>query len=818
MKDHLRQRPTHRFLGASSPTGFVSSFGPGASNFVRSLHPRQSVTPLHAHPNAMVSVFAMHSNKGDKRAQKPGARRNTARRRRTEIMKEIVSSQRLRKQGKWKEAQNLLETVRTEAENDSNYLNEMLHLRVAQLSETRPSISADELCHELYILTDSFPALSNATTFNAILLGVRNSGGPRKKGAIDGDGKVLRVATEVFETMIRKDLTPDHYTMSILFQMSGSNQSLHHTKLFEEKAKREFGFEANVVSGSALLAAYAKCGEIDCVEEVLSDLQTRNVSLNERTYASLISAYHRKGLHGKVMQCFDTAMSSASVKPNVFMFSGALASCLKAKDAANAQKVFEAMLEVRVPPTRDIFSTLLEVAVASGDVRLGRRVLLEWAPQHEVFSPSVQDFTRVIASCKRSLVSAEATRDCLKTILADLHAQTGLSPDVATLNATIGAFITLGFYAEAQQVLEREFSLHRTRPDVVTYNTLMAGLGRAKGTGVALRVYEVMRKNGVAANETTHNTLVELLLAEGQVDVAERVGRELRGVLEGPGDSAGVSARLSQLRREGKADEGLEVYRAAREAGVRLDAKTDGLLMKLLAEGDRRAEMVSLMGWLAWQERLDVGVGNVGLGWFGRQGELGGMLGLFERMKYKGGGMAPDGTSYATVIHFCARGGWLERGFRLLGEMQDVGVGVGETYAWVSLIDGCGRAGQWERGLGLLRRMVKGGEGVPKPCIACFNAGIYAAGLRGGGWKEVKEVWTMGFGDGERKGNLVTYSAMASAILQLKGEVRNWGIVREVCEGGEREIKRSGERDGGKKVGQKMKRLRWLLEREGEGV
>lgn len=847
MKDCRRTNQEQNHLRRTTRAAFfIAHFAPRASDFVSSRRLPDIVPPTNVCPRLELSPSAVHSNGEQRRPRQYGARRNPAQRRNQPIMKEILSSQRLRKQGKWREAQALLASVRTEGESDSNYLNEMMHLHVAQLSQTKPNISAAELWKELYTLTESVPARSNATTFNAILLGLRNISGSRKKRSEESSvfkstGKEMKVVSEVFDAMINEQLSPDHFTMSILFQMSGSNQSLHHTKLFEEKAKNTFGFEANVISGSALLAAYAKCGEISCVEEVLYDLQSRNVVLNERTYASLISAYHRSGKHAKVMQCFREAINSPSVQPNIFVFSGALASCWKTKDAANAKKVLEAMEAASVCPTPEIFETLFEIAVRSGDVNFGALVLLDRAPKHKVFSPTLNHFNKLISACKKSLLSTEKTVDCLKTIVTRLKEETDLSPSVSTLNALISSFIKLGCYAEAQTVLERDFQTFGLRPDVVTYNTLIHCLGKVKGPSVALKVYNTMVRNGIRPNQVTYNSMFDTLLDAGETETAAKIAEQMKQISEKGIDSMSVSSELKLLRRSKDYRAALRSYLKARKATHDLDLETHGLMLTILVESNCEAEVVSLFGWLVWKRIATPKIFNIVLDYFGRtRKDMSRAMTLFGQMKQKG--IAPDETTYSILIHICSQNGLIDRAFRILGEMQDVGVGVSDTHAWSSLIDGCGRAGQWQRAVDLLKSMHSSGARyrlIPRPTTPCYNAAIYAAGMRGGGWKEALEVYQLLVADENQEANVVTCSAMASTILRNRYDISEWNMVRQLyneIQGLVRYEMENGSTSSGphpyrgssslggkiekaslKKLVKKMKRLNWVLEQALDG-
>lgn len=787
-----------------------------------SIHPSGSKANPQVKPNT--------SGRGKRKTARPRGR--------PVILKEVLGAQRLRKQGKWREAKQLLDAVKTQAQNDPNYLNEVLHVRAAQLRHTNPSLPAADLYDELYNLSESMPARSNATTFNAILSGLRDIRASQKPDMQSEPGIDLEVASKVFDTMLDKRLFPDHYTMSILFQMCASNRSFQHTKRFEQKAKELFDFQANVISGSSLLSAYAKCGKLESFEEVLEDLQARQVPLNERTYASVISAYHRNSRHSKVMECYQAAMNSDSVQPNIFIFSGTLASCSRARDAASARIVFDSMVRTNTAPTEDILVTLFETAVRSGDTSLGIDILFEWGPQYGLLKPTLARISRLISASKKSVIAASKAVNGVKTIMKRLVDETDLKPDVAILNSLISAFAGLGSFEDAWKVLDEGFSRFGLSPNVATYNILIHSLGRAKRPEHAVRAWELMHKNGLQPNQLTYNSLLDVLIEGQKLDDATRLIEEMK-TEPGVGiDSAVVLLQLKIFRISKDPEAAMNVYRSCIKEGKQLDPKTHGLLLTALFEAGRSDQAISVFGWLLWKRLATAIVFNVVLDYVGRvQKNNVRCLTLFASMKEKG--VVPDEITYSTLIRVCSRNGLIDKAFRLLGEMQDVGLGMTDTYAWTALIDGCGRAGQWQRAVDVLKSM-RDAKGtlklIPAPTTSCYNAAIYAGSMRGGGWKVAVEIYEMLLADENQEPDSVTYSAMASTILSHRFDIREWGIVKEVYEklkeatdkdGEEKEIERVQQRMSGstrkvekgvrKKLLAKVKRVGWVLRQAEEG-
>lgn len=694
-----------------------------------------------------------------------------------------------------------------------HFLNEMVLLTTARLRDKVPAISAAHLYAHLRRVGEDIAVERDVTTFNAMLSGLKGTKKAGKAAAIGEEE--LRVAHIVFQDMVKEGVTPDHFTMSTLFHMCGSARSLSFTDAFLNKAKTLFAFEPNVVSGTALANAYAKCGELGRVEHVVHEMRSRGLLLNEWTYGAMISVYNQKKLHNRVKQCFHEAVESASVRVNQFLVSGMLASCLRERDVHFVRGVYEIMERESVIPTDELLFTMLETAVRGADIALGIEVLFHWAPKHGVLAVTPQMCAKLIAAGKQAQTTAQHTAADVRKVVARMT-DAGVAPTVGVLNALISTYVRLGLHSEARRVLEEDFGRYGMTPDVVTYNTLIHGLGTSNRPELAMKVVQVMRKRGVEPNATTYNVMVDLLLERKHLGLATLMAEDLGTREWGESKGMTVSAQLKLLRASKKGGHALDLYRECVRREVELDSTSYGVLLCTLFECGMESEAMGIIGRLFVNKAVTCGIANVVMEqWSRRDGCAERCLVLLEKMKRCR--VAPDEITYTTLIKALSRASLVDRAFRLLGEMQDVGIGMGDTRVWSALIDACSKNGQWERGFEVLQSMRMGSEDgmVPEPSVECYNSGLYGAGMNGE-WETVVEIWKMAREKETWDG--VTLSVMGSCVLKNRFKIEEWGVVREVYEGmnewmqGEKRSKTEI-----RKVVKKMGRLRWLLEVSVEG-
>jgi len=210
------------------------------------------------------------------------------------------------------------------------------------------------------------------------------------------------------------------------------------------------------------------------------------------------------------------------------------------------------------------------------------------------------------------------------------------------------------------------------------------------------------------------------------------------------------------------------------------------------------------------------------------------LLSLMKRSR-----VAPTEVTYATATAVAARAGAVETAARLAAEMQDVGLGGVDSYAWTALLDALGKAGDWARAAELLGQMRAAGAaaaasaasasaaasapGRPSaappsappsmaaPSVASYNAVVYAAGMAGE-QAVAFAVWDAMLADGVAPDE-VTYSSLASRCLKCQRDTDE-ARVRAVLDGltasqaARAAVK--GRRPS-KKLGDKINRLHWLL-------
>jgi pentatricopeptide repeat protein len=747
----------------------------------------------------------------------------------------VILSSRLRKSGRLHDAAGVLRSFKPPQSASTAILNEYIYVRIAEarVGETRSAaLESDELYRPEFTelppqpiqpLLDTFeamlsvvrssPAVPNSRTFNALLCALRT------ENAKYAAASLKRAIALVEKDMAEQCIEPDSFTMVILFQMCGVAGDADAALALRDSA----GDSLDIISGTALISAFAKIGDVQQSEAEFNALVARGLLANERTYAAIISAYHRAGLHTKVLAAMNDAIASPNVCLNFYVFSGALGSCAKTGDSANARRYFNCMLENGITPNADAIDSVLDAAVRGGDVALAMCVLYEWLPRCRS-KAQYDQVTKVISMCGRVGAKAGGGKDRVLHLLRTMQTEFGLNPNIATLNAAILAIGRSKDLKAARRVFEVEFAAAGLTANIATYNALILACSAVDNIDASFEFLSALTDpvSLVRPNQVTYNIILE---QSARANDTKRVSAIMREMIMTPGivfGSASISSLLLLYRNQGNPAAALAIVRehvrgnsieetptskVAKLSKVMtstmttepLDTTIYNSLMTICFENGKEADAIGFAGMLFVTSQLNVGTYNVLIAYIGQ--ELNDPVRasrMLANMKQRG--IAPDDVTYSTLIRACAQAGTLELAYRLLGEMQDVGLGGADTYAWTTLIDGFGRAGQWQRAVELLECMRYGngfrdntdqGVGncsalayglIPAPSTASYNAALYAAGMGGGGWNFSQRIYEWLCADPNVTPDKVTYSAMASVILENRREVRDLHLVGDIVD------------------------------------
>lgn len=176
---------------------------------------------------------------------------------------------------------------------------------------------------------------------------------------------------EQFSKLLKMELRPDVYTLSVILSLCASISSLEHGRQVHGYILR-LGFFSEMSLGNALVTMYAKCGSLDWSLKVFNAMGERDtVSWN-----SLISAYAQHGQGKDAVNCFEAMQDSSGVKPDHATFTAVLSACSHAGLVDDGTRIFNSMVKnYGLIPRVDHFSCIVDLLGRGGYLDEAERII-----------------------------------------------------------------------------------------------------------------------------------------------------------------------------------------------------------------------------------------------------------------------------------------------------------------------------------------------------------------------------------------------------------------------------------------------------------
>ncbi|KAI5061610.1 hypothetical protein GOP47_0024115 [Adiantum capillus-veneris] len=482
----------------------------------------------------------------------------------------------------------------------------------------------------------------------------------------------------------------------------------------------------------ALVTMYAKCGELEKAKELLNLHNSRDVI----TWTALIAAYARKGQSQRALNCFDR-MQHEGISPNAVTYTCILNACATMGAVVKGEEIHnvvakQGLLENNIvlgnalidmyakcgalPKAQDLIERLPSRDVVSWNALIGgyaREGQGEQAltcfehMQHEGISPDAVTYICILKACATigEIAKGEEIHDeirkqgllqnnmALATALLDMYAKCGaLSKaqkllkklrfrNVVSWNTLIAGYVQDG---QGKQALDCLNLMQREgiSPDAVTYLSILKACATIRAIEKGQEIHERIAKDGLLQDSTMlGNALVDMYAKCGALSKAQDVLQKLpsRNVVS-------WSTLIEGYAQEGQGEQALHCFELMLNEGIRPDAVT----------------FVSLLNVCSHLGLVDMGHA------------------LFASMKTKFG-VIPNSECYTCMVDLLGRAGRLERALELVQEMPS----LQRSAIWLALLDACRVRGDINLGRWAFEQAVQVNKSHGPPYILMGQ--IYAA-------------------------------------------------------------------------------------------
>ncbi|KAK1406652.1 hypothetical protein QVD17_42149 [Tagetes erecta] len=416
---------------------------------------------------------------------------------------------------------------------------------------------------------------------------------------------------------------PDTRTYNILISLYVKHDNVELAKGYFEKMQ-EASLEPDAVSYRTLLYAFSIRHMVCEAEELVNEMDIRDLEIDEFTQSSLTRMYIEADMLEKSWLWFNRFHIQGKMRPE--WYSASIDAYGERGYILEAEKVFKCCQEQRNP-------TVLEYNVMIKAYGLNKKYddacrLLDSMNEHGVFPDkcSYNSLTQMLASAN---VPQKATFYLRKMQVS------GLVTDCIPYSAVISSFVKLGQLEMAVGLFQEmiEFDI---KPDVVVYGVLInayADVGdveealhyvnEMKDSGLGMNIiicnsliklytkvgrlkdaeeaYYMLQKLDAGTNVYSSNCMIDLYTERSMVKPAEEIFEKLGR--NGVANEFSYAMMLCMYKKNGSFDEAFEMAKQMRELGLLTDLLSYNHVLGLYASDGRFKEAVTI-----FKEMVESGV------------------------------------------------------------------------------------------------------------------------------------------------------------------------------------------------------------------
>ncbi|KAJ7561515.1 hypothetical protein O6H91_03G031200 [Diphasiastrum complanatum] len=268
-------------------------------------------------------------------------------------------------------------------------------------------------------------------------------------------------ALECFYQMQNSGIKPDRVTFICALDACASAAALEKGHGIHG-AIVECGYEEQVVVGTALVNMYGKCGSLEDARSVFDRMPHRNVV----SWSAMMAAYVQNGHAKEALECFHQ-MQLCGIKPDQVTFVSAIDACAVLAALEKGQEIHTAIVDRGYEGQVVVGTALVNMYGKCGSLEDAGTVFWRMADRNAV------SWGAMIAACAKNGHSQEAL-DLFKQM--QCH---GFKPDHITFLSVLTACSHTGRVDDARHYFSSMSRDHGIQPKLEHYMCLIDILGRA---------------------------------------------------------------------------------------------------------------------------------------------------------------------------------------------------------------------------------------------------------------------------------------------------------------------------------------------------
>eukprot|EP00253_Pinus_taeda_P001030 PITA_01030 len=532
----------------------------------------------------------------------------------------------------------------------------------------------------------------------------------------------LRAALHI----LQRTYCADSSTYSCLLQRCIDIKTLAEGKLIQAHIIQT-RFKADVSLATKLVVMYGKCGSLVDARHVLDKMSKPNVVSS----SAMVAAYARRGFYEEALALYYD-MQKTGTQPNHFTFTSVLSACANLVDMEHGKRVHHDIIASGLQCNAIVGSALVNMYAKCGSIENAQQVF-DRMPERNVVSWNIMisgyvEDGNVDEAMKLFLQMSQRDVVSWTAIIAG-YARKGYLDEamelflqipernVVSWNSLIAGYAQHGHFREAQKLFDE-----MPERNVISWNAMIAGYTQSGHFDEALGLLPSMQLSGVKANSITFTSILpacshlplsqhgekvhasiikngiesDIFVGNGLVDMYSNCGSMVNAckVFEKMPrqDVVSWSLLISGYVRSGYFDVSLKLFQQMKLAYVRPTSVTFASVLPafaniaILKHGKEVHEDIIRSGF-----QSDMFVENALVDMYAKCGSIEDAHKMFSKMSKR------DVVSWTSIIVGCAIHGFGKEALQLFEQMQHSGIKP-NSVTFVGVLFACGHAGLVDHG------------------------------------------------------------------------------------------------------------------------
>ncbi|KAJ0244038.1 Pentatricopeptide repeat-containing protein [Hirschfeldia incana] len=332
----------------------------------------------------------------------------------------------------------------------------------------------------------------------------------------------------IYEDLLKEDIKPNIFVMNSLMNVN-SHDLAYTLKVY--KSMQKLNVTADMTSYNILLKTCCLAGRVDLAQDIYKEAKRMESSgllkLDAFTYCTIIKVFADAKMWKMALKVKED-MQSVGVTPNTHTWSSLISACANAGLVEQANQLFEEMLASGCEPNSQCFNILLHACVEACQYDRAFRLFQSWkgsSTKEALYADDISSKRGILSPNKLNHHGPGSLVKSNSSPYIQASKRVFFKPTTATYNILLKACGT--DYYRGKELMDEMKSLGLA-PNQITWSTLIDICGGSGDVEGAIRILRTMHSDGTRPDVVAYTTAIKICAENKSLKLAFSLFEEMR--------------------------------------------------------------------------------------------------------------------------------------------------------------------------------------------------------------------------------------------------------------------------------------------------